>query len=132
MPGGARPRGRRGMTLIEIMVAMAILTGAMLGMGSFVVNFVREVSTTNVRTTAGQLVADRLEQVKTAPRYVDIDNYATTETTIAGFPRYSRQTLVKQVGGGVKDLWDYKIVTVIVNAPALSKPMRKSTVIAAF
>ncbi|MGH7717917.1 MAG: type IV pilus modification PilV family protein [Gemmatimonadaceae bacterium] len=128
----APSRRRAGMTLIEVMVAMAILAGAMLGMGSFVVNFVREVSTTNIRATAGQLVAERLEQVKTASTYLQVDAYAGSESSIPGHPRYARQTLIKRVGGAASDVYDYKVVTVIVNAPGLAKPVRKTTVIAGF
>ena len=34
-----RMRSRRGMTLIEVMIALVILTGALLGMGKFITSF---------------------------------------------------------------------------------------------
>jgi hypothetical protein len=40
--------------------------------------------------------------------------------------------MVLHVGGNPADSVDYKVVTVEVTAPRLSKPVRKSTVISSF
>jgi Tfp pilus assembly protein PilV len=120
------------MTLIEVLAALVILTGALTGMALFVARFARTVADSGVRATASDLVAERLETVKAAARYVQIDAFVSTESVIAGFPRYRRQTLVRHVGGQPSDTDDYKVVTVIVTAPALRQPVKKTTVIGSF
>jgi hypothetical protein len=77
-----------------------------------------------------ELASDRLETIKSATDYSSLETtYATTEPTVAGFPGYSRQTIMQRVGGGPADLVDYKIVTVVVSSPALKLPVRKTTII---
>jgi prepilin-type N-terminal cleavage/methylation domain-containing protein len=126
-------RDRRGMTLIEVMIALVILTGALLSLGSFVTNFTHTVATSGVRTTAGELAADRIETVKSAVKYDSLETlYAGTEATVTGHPGFSRQTIIQRVGGVPGDSVDYKIVTVVVSNQALRAPVRKTTIIADF
>lgn len=126
-------RSRRAFTLIEVMIAMMITAAVTLGMGAFMGQFVRAVGTANVRAMANELVADRLETVKGATRYSAIDSiYAGTESAIPGFAGFERRTLVTRVGGLPPDLYDYRIVTVIVSGRNLARPVKKTTVISAF
>jgi prepilin-type N-terminal cleavage/methylation domain-containing protein len=124
---------RSGMTLIEVIVAMVLLTGAMLSMGAFVARYANVSGTVSRRVEANELVADRLEEVKGALRYSAIDSvYAKTESSITGHPGLTRQTLVTRTGGAAPSLYDYKTVTVIVNGPGLKTPSKKTTVISVF
>jgi prepilin-type N-terminal cleavage/methylation domain-containing protein len=128
-----RMRARGGMTLMEVMVATVILTSVLLALGVFAAKHAREVGTSTVRANARELVSDRLEYVKGATRNDNIETvYGGTETSIPSYPNFTRQTLVVRQGGGPADLYDHKVVTVIVNAPALSKPAKKTTIISAF
>lgn len=124
---------RDGMTLVEVLVSVVLLSGVLLGMGAFSASMARTSGSARVTATATQLVADRLELVKTAPRYTAIESlYVATEMSIAGQPGYTRKTLVRRVGGLATDSIDYKIVTVEVGHSAIPKPVRKSTIIAPF
>lgn len=126
-----RPSGSRGgMTLAEIIVALTILCGAMLGLGVFGVRFTHNVTEVRQRSTALDLATDRLEEVKVAANYVAVDTYAGTETAPNGQSGFSRRTIVTRVGGSAKDVVDYKIVTVEITAPAITVPVRKTTIIA--
>lgn len=128
-----RRAARRGMTLVEVMVALTILGIVMLGMGRFTTNFARTVSDAGIRSTASDLVADRLETVKSTGRYDLIESlYQGTESTLPGHPGYTRQTLVAHIGGAPTDSVDYKVVTVSVSAPRMTTPVKKSTVISSF
>lgn len=129
-----RSNGKRaGFTLIEVIVATVIILSVTLGMGVFMVQFVRAVSSAAVRTTANELVADRLEDVKGATRYSTIATvYAGTESSIPNYPGFTRQTIVTRIGGAPPDLYDYQTVTVIVSGQGLRTPVKKSTVIGAF
>jgi prepilin-type N-terminal cleavage/methylation domain-containing protein len=124
---------RRGMTLVEVLVALVLMAGVLLAMGRFSGALAHTTGTARVTATATQLVADRLEQVKSAPRYTAVESlYVATENAIGGYAGFSRQTIVKRIGGTATDSIDYKIVTVQVNNTAQTKPIRKTTVIAPF
>ena len=128
-----RDMRRDGMTVIEVILALTILSGALLGMATFITRFTRAVTTSTVVSTAGQLAAARLEVVKGATQYRLIDSlYARTESPVAGFPGYTRRTLVQRVGGQPSDVYDYRIVTVKVTGPGLPAPVSKTTIIANF
>jgi prepilin-type N-terminal cleavage/methylation domain-containing protein len=129
----AQSKTRDGFTLVEVIAALVIILGVSLGMAVFMLQFVRTVATASSRTTANELVADRLEDVKSATKYSTIDAvYAGTENAIPNNPGYVRQTIVSHVGGAPPDLYDYRIITVIVSGPGLRNPVKKSTVISAF
>lgn len=121
------------MTLIEVIMAISLLSVSLLSMGVFVGKFAKATRMMNSRNTASELVADRIEEVKGAARYSAIDSlYAVTETSITGFPGFTRKTMVAHVGGGAPDLDDYKVVTVIVTSGQLTSPSKKTTIISAF
>jgi len=130
---GRRPTERRGLSLVEVIIALAILGGVLLALGLFSARLSQATSGGRVRIAAAQLAADRLELVKTAPRYSMIEStYVATENNIPKFPGYTRRTWVQRVGGAVTDTIDYKIVTVQVTNSQMSGNVRKTTVIAPF
>lgn len=125
------------MTLVEIVVALTILSGTLLGMGKFVTAFQRAGTQADSRSVAADFAVARLEELKAATSYAAISAMAGTESPIGAggdSAKFSRTTYVKQVGGSaVSDIHDYKIVTVVV-APLSGAvaPVRKTTVITAF
>lgn len=126
---------RKGLSLVEVIVALSILGGVLLSLGAFSARLSQSTSGSRIRIQAAQLAADRLEQVKTAPRYSVIESlYVATENSIAGVENvgFKRQTWVKRIGGAVSDTIDYKIITVQVTHAQLSGSVRKTTVIAPF
>ena len=124
---------RRGMTLLEVVVAMSILGGALLSMAALMGRLAHTSGTSRLQSIANQLVADRLEVVKGAPRYAAIESlYVRTEVAIPGYAGFTRRTMVRHVGGLPTDSIDYKAVTVEVANAQLGRPVRKTTVIAFF
>jgi prepilin-type N-terminal cleavage/methylation domain-containing protein len=130
----ARPR--RGLTLVEVVVAMGILGGVSLGLGMFSVRLSQSTSAARLYIAAGQLAAQRIEAVKGSPRYSAIDSlFVATEGAVSGgpgLPNFARRTWVTRVGGTVSDTIDYKIITVQVSNPQISGVVRKTTVIAPY
>lgn len=124
-----RTSRRSGMTLIEVMIALVILTGALLGMGKFITSFSHATSDGALSSVASDLVLDRLETIKGSTAYATLDTYAVTETAITGFAGYKRVT---QVARTLDATQDYKAITVTVSNAGLSVPVKKSTIIAAF
>ena len=129
--GPARPR--RGVTLIEILISVVILSIVLLGMGRYLVSFSKTVRTAEVRTVAVALASSRISMVRSSPNYSGLQtNFQGTETTITGFPGYSRSTTVTHVGGPRPTYTnDYTTVTVVVNGPGLTSPIAKTIIVAA-
>lgn len=126
-------RPRSGMTLVEVIVAMGLLGGVLFGMSAFSLRLAQASAIARIRATAGQLISDRLETVKSAPRYSVIDSmFVATETQIGNFPGFTRQTWVTRIGGQAADTIDYKLITVEVRHAKLKQPMRKTTAIPPF
>ena len=124
---------KRGLTLVEVLVSIVLLAGVLLTMAKFSADLAHSSGSARLMATAAQLVADRLETVKGAPRYSAIESlYVATESPVPGFTGYTRKTMVLRVGGQPTDSIDYKIVTVEVSNAGLTKPVRKTTVIAPF
>ena len=124
---------RKGLTLVEVVVALMILGGVLLTLGAFSMRMSMATSRAQLRVTGAQLAADRLEAVKGAPRYAAIESlYVATEAVIPNYPGYSRKTMVTHVGGGFSDTTDYKVVTIWVNYTQLTDTISRTTVIAAF
>ncbi|HVB32163.1 MAG TPA: prepilin-type N-terminal cleavage/methylation domain-containing protein [Gemmatimonadaceae bacterium] len=130
-----RWRARDGFTLIEVVIALLILGMALLGLALFVSRMAHAATFSHLLGTANELAADRIETIKSATTYSTLDSrYAGTETAISGLGNagFTRQTIIRHVGGGTSDTLDYRIVTVIVTNPAMTDTIRKTTVIAAF
>ena len=124
--------GERGMTLIEIMIALTILAVVVLGMGQFAFNFSRTERQSEARTIAVFLADQRLSEIRSSPNYSGIDStYGAAEPTIAGFTGYARSTAIVHTGGPRPLTNDYKTVTVTVTAPTLASPVKKTIVVAA-
>jgi prepilin-type N-terminal cleavage/methylation domain-containing protein len=133
---GLRTTARYGLTLVEVIIALAILGGVLIALGMFSVRLSQSTSAARFRVAAAQLAADRIEFAKGAPRYTAIETLTvatespvTSADSIRGF---TRQTWVQHVGGQLTDTIDYKTVTVQVTHPQMSGSVRKTTVIAPF
>ncbi|MHB1862541.1 MAG: type IV pilus modification PilV family protein [Gemmatimonadaceae bacterium] len=130
-----RWRARDGFTLIEVVIALLILGMALLGLALFVSRMAHAATFSRLLGTANELAADRIETIKSATTYSTLDTrFAGTETSISGLGNsgFTRQTIIRHIGGGTSDSLDYRIVTVIVTNPAMTDTIRKTTVIAAF
>ena len=131
--GATRRSGERGLTLVEIVIALTILAVVVLGMGQFAFNFSRSERLAEARTIAVNLADQRLSEVRSSPNYSGIDStYGVNEGAVTGFPGFSRQTRIVHTGGPRPTFTnDYKTVTVTVMGPPLSAPIMKTIVVAA-
>jgi prepilin-type N-terminal cleavage/methylation domain-containing protein len=127
---------RRGMTLIEVMIAIVILSGAMLGLAKFGGQFEHTTATAGDMSLASDLATARIEQVKTYRVYASIvatyNNVTDTYATDAVYKGFSRLTKATRCASCPTASNDYITVTVTVSGRSLVAPISKTTIIAVF
>ena len=129
-------RLRRGMTLVEVVVAMMILTGVLLVLGAFSAKFAQAAGQARLVITANEISVSRMDEIRTQPTYSSLDllkSAATGDIVMADSTQFVRVTSVARVGGNAAtDSVDYKLLTVTVTHPSMKKTVSKTTAMAAF
>jgi hypothetical protein len=124
----------QGFTLVEICIAIVILTAAVLGLAASTGQMLAPTGDAEVEFTALQAVEDRLGEIRLDPRYALLDSlYGGTETGLPGLDGMSRRTDVArtrqlQSGGGYLD---YQTVVVQVAGGRLPEPVSRKLIIGA-
>jgi prepilin-type N-terminal cleavage/methylation domain-containing protein len=137
----ARASGRRsGMTLIEVIMAVMILSGVLIGLSNFTRRFQRLTNNHDALSVASGLAAARLEAVELHRPYSTLvaTFNGTTETSatssanpsMSAYPGYTRTTAAVAVDSAYRAR--YVTVTVTVTHAATQTTVNKSLVIAAF
>jgi prepilin-type N-terminal cleavage/methylation domain-containing protein len=123
------PRRDAGFTLLEVLIAMVILSIMILGFqAAFAGRLLSTVNAEDRRTVALQLAAERVRAVQLDPVYTALETrYETTEATLPNFAGYRRATRVDRTTTG----GDYTTVTVTVTHPRLARPVTRTLVVAA-
>jgi prepilin-type N-terminal cleavage/methylation domain-containing protein len=120
---------RRGISLLEVMVALTILGTALIGMAEYGRQYARKNANSAMLNSALDLASARVERVKAERNYASMDTLAAIETSIAGYPGFTRRTQIVQT---LSAQYNYKTVTVTVTNPAMPTPVKKTTAIARF
>jgi prepilin-type N-terminal cleavage/methylation domain-containing protein len=121
---------RRGFTLIEVMLAVVILTSVLVSVARYTGQFLHTVSTSTVRTVAAEVARERISLVDMDPSYTTMAAvWAGTQTGFPGYPQMSRITTVSRVTG-VAPVRDYTVVTVRVTEPTMGQAIDVTTVVA--
>lgn len=125
---------RSGMTLIEVLIAITIVSVSMISMSAYMTKFSRSIAASHYREVANEMASSRIEEVKGAPHYLSIDSlYGGEETFSTGkYKGFKRKTVIQRLGGGEDDLFDYTTVTVLIHSSYFSSPVSKTSIIAAF
>ena len=118
--------------MVEVVVASVILGAALLAMAGFTIRYQQIDSAARFAGKAQQVANERLERVRAAQPYLSLDTMATTESSIPGFPGYTRVTQVVRIGGNAADTVDYRVVTVRVTTPGAAQTVSKTTTVGAF
>ncbi|MGH7584272.1 MAG: type IV pilus modification PilV family protein [Gemmatimonadales bacterium] len=128
-------RDRRGFTLIEVMIAMVILTILALGVARFSALFGRALANSSVRVVAAGVALDRLQLVEADPRYTSLvalyyTAAAGADTTgFPGYPSMRRVTYLVRDRSGTPAR-DRTTVTVRVLDPSMPDTVTVTSVIA--
>jgi prepilin-type N-terminal cleavage/methylation domain-containing protein len=125
----ARPL-RRGMTLVEVIVAMGILVSVLFALGNFMAKFSQASSQAQYTIAANELAARRLDAAREQPSYAAIDTVADSSNVAMDFRTFAIKTTVTRVFKA--DSVDYKLITVTVNNTSMKRAVKKTTAVAAF
>ncbi|HEX3927273.1 MAG TPA: type II secretion system protein [Gemmatimonadales bacterium] len=125
---------RRGFTLIEMLIAIVILVVVATGVARFSTNFSRSMSDSAVRVVATGVANDRLETIRSDPRYTSlVALYGTgggADTTgFADYPNMHRLTRVVRDQSGTPAR-DRTTITVQVTDPVFKDTVSVTAVIA--
>jgi len=124
-------RKENGFTLVEVIIAMVIMSTVLLAMVGATASLIHVVSVADRNQSALQLVDSRIERIQMDPNYMGLDSaYAGTETGFPTLDGYVRTTTIVQFGGSGQAV-DYKKVTVSVTGPGLTDPVARTITMAA-
>jgi len=127
-------REEKGFTLIEIMVAIVMLSVAILGLSASSSKMLEPTNSAETEFIALQYVEDRLAEIRMDPRYGVLDSlYVATESTLPGLAGAQRvtafaRTRTLQASGKYIDYWT---VTVTVSGGRVPAPVARSLIMAA-
>lgn len=126
-------RARAGMTLVEVIVAMFILTGVILVLGGFSASFARANAQAHLVISANEIAATRLDEARTQASYAALDALADSSDVASDNTVFTRITTVRHVGSSApQSVEDYRLVTVRVTHPAMRRVVSKTTAVTAF
>ena len=94
-------RHDRGFTLIEIMIAITLLSVGLLGMAGLTVGIIRSNSLSSEVTEATTLAQTKMEDIKRLG-YSGVTAQSEAYNTISGYPTYRRVTQVANTPTGMK------------------------------
>ena len=123
------------MTLVEVILAIVILSGTMLGLGNFARQFQSANSGSTAKTLASDLGAQRIEEVRSyRPYSAIVSTYGSTseEYTSGVYTGFTRTTTAVRCASCPTATDDYVTVTVSVAGNDLAVAVKKTVVIAAF
>ena len=134
--GIRRATARRGMTLVEVMIAIVIMSGAMIGLARFTGQFEHVTATSNDMSLASDLATARIEAVKAFRNYSTlVATYNNITQTYVGDPVFNGftvKTLATRCAGCPTSSNDYVTITVNVTGRSLTSTITKTTIIAVF
>ena len=123
---------RSGFTLVEVIVALLILSTAVLGLAGSASRLATTSATAELRALALQSVEDRLARIRMDPRYGGLDTlYSGVETGLFAIDGITRTTRVTHVQQTTPLVLDYTRISVTVEGTLLSEPISRQIVIAA-
>jgi prepilin-type N-terminal cleavage/methylation domain-containing protein len=119
---GARTHAR-GFSLVELLMAIVILSVILMGLAGTTVSYLHEVTQDNVRVQAAAAADERIASIRAYPIYDSLTvRFAGTESNWPGYQGWTRSTVVTRNAGAV----DVTKVTVSVDGPGLLSPIARS------
>lgn len=126
-------KNQRGFSLIEMLVALVILSVGVLGFGASTGFMMSQGSGAGVKAEALQAVEGRLSQIVMDPRYQNLATlYAGTKTNLPGLAGCTMVTTVTQTKTLLAGRYtDYKTVMVTVSGPGITGTVSRTLIVGA-
>jgi prepilin-type N-terminal cleavage/methylation domain-containing protein len=122
----------RGFTMVEVIVALVILSVAVLGLSGSAATLSTRAADAELRARALHAVQDRIAQVQIDPRYGELETlYAGTQTGALGMSGFTLTTTITRVLQTTPTALDYKIVSVTLTGPQLTASVSRRLVVGA-
>lgn len=122
----------RGFTLVEMLIAVVILSFVLLGLGTASGRLAKNIDTHERQTAAIQLAQDRLTLIQLDPGYDSLDmRYEGVEDSFPTLSSFVRTTEEIVLVGGPQDTLNHKKITVTVEGGGLPQPVSRTVTIAA-
>lgn len=124
---------RAGFTLVEIVIAILILTVAVLGLASSTSSMLAPTADAEIEFIALQSVEDRLALIGLDPRYAVLDSLYAGTDSVLGVPGAARTTAFTrtQTSGSGSKVIDYWTVVVTASGGRLANAVSRKLVIGA-
>ena len=126
-----------GFTLIEMAIAMTILSIVLVVIPYAEIRFTRAVSTNRIRNEANALADAWIARCRAEPNYAALDSTSAGKCrgTVTGLGTYNftRTTTVTgdaTLSGVADSLNNYKRVTVVITGTALTSPVKRTITVA--
>jgi len=120
-----------GFTVVEVIVALLILSVAVLGVAGSTTSLTTAAVSAEQRAAALYSVQDRIARIEADGRYATLDSlYAGVDSGVPA-PGYVRTTTVQTVSVTNPTPLDYTRITVSVIGPGLTAPIERSLLVAA-
>lgn len=130
-------KAEAGFTLIEVAIAVTILSIALLIIPYAGIRFTRAVATNRIRNEANALADAWIARCRAEPNYAALDSTGTGKCrgTLSGLGTYNftRTTTVTgdaTLSGVADSLNDYKRITVVVTASGLTPSVSRTITVA--
>lgn len=122
--------GREGFTLVEIIVAIVMLSFVLLGLVGSTMKLESSIREQERRSVAIELVEERIAQIQIDPAYGTLEErYAGEDRPVTAHPDFVRTTVGKEVLGAEGE--EYKVFTVSVDGPGVGPTVQRTIVVAA-
>lgn len=123
--------GRGGFTMVEVIVALVILSIAVLGLAGSATRLTTSAANAEVRAQATYAAQDRIGRIEVDGRYTLLDSLFEGVEVDVPATGYTRTTTVEHVNTTSPDTLDYRVVTVEVTGPGLTVPVERTLMVAA-
>jgi len=122
----------KGFTLIEVLIAVVLLSIAVMSLGQFMGKYQNATAKATLLSTMTTVAKERLETVRADPRYTTLTSrYDGTDTASSGGYKMIRQTKVVRDQSG-SPARDRTTITVrVFPVPAITKDTVKLTAVVA-
>ncbi len=120
---------RHGFSLIEVMIALVILSGVLLTLAASTSRYLSIITKNRIRIQSGAVADAQISAVRVAPNYLTLISQFDGTLANVPFPGYSRVTRVVRTGAGTTA--DRTSVVVTVTGPQLPTPVIRYATIAA-